>query len=265
LRAKRNRQSGAAFAAGEFSFPVFGEVGVSGSEEEPMPIVEKQQQWITAVEQPVSIEVGGIQLKGDLIVPEEAFGLVLFATGGEMSRSGSRSRRIVRELEQQGLAVLLFSLLTPGEEDEDLRTGQLRADILLLAGRMLGVAEWAGRQAELRDFPLGFYGSGTAAAAALVASAERPHSIGAVVCRGGRADLAGSALANVQAATLLLVGASDDSLVGANESALLRLGSPRKEMIMIPDASSRFEDPRELAVVAELAADWFSQQLIQMS
>lgn len=230
-----------------------------------MPIVENQQPWITAVEQPVSIEVGGVQLKGDLIVPDEAFGLVLFATAGEMSRSGSRSRSIARELERQGLAVLLFDLLTPDEQEEDLRTGRHSTDLLLLAGRLFGVAEWAGRQVELRDFPLGLFGSGTAAASALVASAERPRALGAVVCRGGRADLAGSALANVQAPALLLAGGADTSLVGANESALLRLGSRRKELVVIPDASSRFEDPRELEVVADLAADWFSEHLIELT
>jgi putative phosphoribosyl transferase len=229
-----------------------------------MPIVEKQQQWITAVEQPISIEVGGVQLKGDLIVPEEAFGLVLFAAGGEMSRSGSRSRRVVRELEEQGLAVLLFDLLTSEEEDENLRTGRLSTDILLLASRLLGVAQWAERQAELRDLPLGFFGSGTAAAAALAASAERPHSLGAVVCRSGRVDLAGSALANVQAPVLLLVGASDGAMVGANESTLMRLGSPRKELVMIPNASPRLDDPGEMEVVADLTADWFSHHLIQL-
>ncbi len=230
-----------------------------------MPIVEKQQQWTTAVEQPVLIEIGGVQLKGDLIVPEEAFGLVLFAAGGEVTRSDSKSRRIVRELEEQGLAVLLFDLLTPDEEEEDLRAGAIHNDFLLLTGRLLGVAEWAGRQAELRDFPLGFFGSGAAATAAVMAAAERPQSLGAVVCRSGRVDLAGSALANVQAPVLLLVGASDGPLVRANESALLRLASPRKELIMIPGASSHFDAPGETEVVAELVTDWFSNQLIQMN
>jgi dienelactone hydrolase len=229
-----------------------------------MPIVEKQQ-WTTAVEQPVSITAGGVQLKGDLIVPEEAFGLVLFAAGGEMNRTSSRSQRVARELEQQGLAVLLFDLLTPDEEDEELRTGRLHTDILLLAGRLFSVAEWVGRQAELRDFPLGFFGSGSNATATLLAAAERPRSLGAVVCWGGRVDLAGSALANVHAPTLLLFGACDTTLVRAGESALLRIGSPRKELVMIPSASSRIEDPAENEVVAELTADWFSQHLIEMN
>lgn len=230
-----------------------------------MPIVEKQQQWTTAVEQPVSIEVGGVQLKGDLIVPEEAFGLVLFATGGEMGRSASRSGRIVRELEEQGLAVLLFDLLTPAEEDEDLRTGRFRTDLSLLAGRLTGVVEWTGCQAELRDLPLGFFGFGTAAAAALAASAEQPRLLGAVVCLGGRVDLAGGALGDVKQPTLLLVGDSDTAVVQANESALLRLGSARKEMIVIPRASSSFDDAGDVEVEADLAADWFSFHLILMN
>lgn len=227
-----------------------------------MPIIEKQQ-WTTTVEQPVSIEVGGVQLKGDLIVPEDAFGLVLFAAAGEMNRSSSRSRRIARELEEQGLAVLLVDLLTGEEEEEDLRSGHLRADIALLSSRLEGVTEWAGRQAELRDFPVGIFGHGTTAAAALVIAAERPGSLGAIVCRNGRGDLAGGALASVRVPVLLLSGA-DGNVVDTNESVLLRLGSPRRELVLIPGATGRFDDASEIEAVAELSADWFSQNLIQL-
>ena len=227
-----------------------------------MPIIEKQ--WTATVEQPVSIEVGGVHLKGDLIVPEDAFGLVLFAAGSEMSRSSSRSRRIARELEEQGLAVLLVDLLTPEEDEDDLRTGRLRGDIPLFASRLTGVLEWVGRQAELRDFPLGLFGPGAAAAAAMLVAAEQPHAVAAVVCRSGRLDLAGSALVSVRAPALLLAGASDGQMVRMNESALMRLGSKRKEMIMIPGASSRFDDPEELETVADLTAGWFSECLIQL-
>jgi putative phosphoribosyl transferase len=228
-----------------------------------MPIIEKQ--WTTTVEQPVSIEVGGIQLKGDLIVPEEAFGLVLFAAGGELSRTSSRSRRIAREFEEQGLAVLLVDLLTANEEEEDLRTGRLRADIPLLSGRLLGVVEWAGRQAELRDMPVGIFGQGATAAASLVVAAEQPGALGAIVCRSGRVDLAGSALASVRVPVLLLVGGADTRMVEVNESALMRLGeSPRRELILIPGAPSQFDDPAEIEAVAELATDWFSQSLIEL-
>jgi putative phosphoribosyl transferase len=227
-----------------------------------MPIIEKQQ-WTTTVEQPVSIEVGGVQLKGDLIVPEDAFGLVLFAAAGEMNRSSSRSRRRARELEEQGLAVLLVDLLTPEEEEEDLRSGRLRADIPLLSSRLVGVAGWAGRQSGLRDFPVGIFGHGTTAAAGLVVAAERPGSLGAIVCRNGRGDLAGSALTNVRVPVLLLSGA-DGNLADINESVLLRLGSPRRELILIPGATGRFDDANEIEAVAELAADWFSQSLIQL-
>ena len=228
-----------------------------------MPIIEKQ--WTTTVEQPVSIETGGVQLKGDLIVPEETFGLVLFAAGGEMSRSSSRSRRIAREFEEQGLAVLLVDLLTADEEEEDLHSGRLRADIPLLSSRLLGVAEWAGRQAELRDLPVGIFGQGPTAAASLIAAAERPRALGAIVCRSGRVDLAGSALGNVQVPVLLLVGGADGKMAEVNESALLRLNeSRRRELILIPGAPSRFEDPGEIEAVADLSADWFSQSLIEL-
>lgn len=227
-----------------------------------MPTIDKQQ-WTTTVEQPVSIEVGGVRLKGDLIVPEDAFGLVLFAAAGEMNRSSSRSRRIARELEEQGLAVLLVDLLTAEEEEEDLRSGRLRSDIPLLSSRLASVVEWSGRQAELRDFPLGIFGHGTTAAAALLVAADRPTALGAIVCRNGRGDLAGSALANVRVPVLLLSG-SDKNLADINESVLLRLGSPRRELVLIPGATGRFDDLNEIEAVAELSTDWFSQNLIQL-
>jgi putative phosphoribosyl transferase len=233
-------------------------------EEESMPIIEKQ--WTTTVEQPVSIEAAGVQLKGDLIVPEETFGLVVFAAGGEMNRTSSRSRRIAREFEEQGLAVLLVDLLTAKEEEEDLRTsGRLRTDISLLVGRMLGVVKWVDRQSELRDLPVGIFGQGSTAPAALVLAAERPRNLGAIVCRSGRVDLAGSALADVQVPVLLLVGGADEKMVEVNESALLRLtGTRRRELVLIPGTPSRLDDPTEIEAVADLSTDWFSQALIEL-
>ncbi len=225
-----------------------------------MPILEQQR--LTAVEQRVSIEVGGSQLRGVLIVPEDAFGLVLLSSSGGRSRGGGESERVARELEAQGLAVLHFDLLSREEAEDDDRTARLRTDICRLAGRWLGAADWAVSQQELRDFPLGFSSFGIAAPAALAAAAEQPQSLSAVVCSDGRVDLAGSSLANVRVPTLLLVNATDGPLVRANESALLRLGHPLKELILIPQ-DSPFSGRTGLATMTELAADWLGARLIQ--
>jgi putative phosphoribosyl transferase len=227
-----------------------------------MPIIEKQ--WTTTVEQPVSIETCGVHLKGDLIVPEDAFGLVLFAAGDDMSRNSSRSRRIAREFEEQGLAVLLVDLLTPGEEEENLAKGRMRADVPLLKDRLLGVMNWADRQPELHDMPLGIFGQGFTAAASLMAATEQPRGAGAIVCLSGRVDLAGSALADVRVPVLLVAGTADEKLTEVNESALLRLcTSRRRELVLVPGASL-VEDPDEIEAVADLATDWFSQALIEL-
>jgi putative phosphoribosyl transferase len=228
-----------------------------------MPIIEKQ--WTTTVEQPVSIETDGVHLKGDLIVPEDAFGLVLFAAGGELGRSSSRSRRIAGAFEEQGLAVLLVNLLTADEEEENVSTGRLRADVPLLTGRLMGILDWADRQPELGDLPVGIFGQGLTAAASLVVAAERPRRLGAAVCRSGRVDLAGGALANVQVPVLLVSGGADEKMVEANESALLRLcESRRRELVLIPGAPSHLEEVAEIETLADLATDWFSQALIEL-
>lgn len=226
-----------------------------------MPIIEKQ--WTTTVEQPVSIEAGNVHLKGDLIVPEEAFGLVLYAAGSGVGRSNPLSRRIAREFEEQGLAVLLVDLLTPREEETDWRDGSVIADVPLLTGRLLAVAEWVGRQADLRDLPMGIFARGATASAALAGAAERPRMLGGVVCVGGRADLAGSALAHVDVPVRLLASGADSKLAEANESALLRLGSRRRELILIPEVSSRLDESNEVEAIADLATEWFSQCLIE--
>jgi dienelactone hydrolase len=227
-----------------------------------MPIIEKQ--WTTTVEQPVSMEVGGVHLTGDLIVPEEAFGLVLFAVEGGVGRSDSLNRRIAREFEEQGLAVLLVDLLTAREKDADLGTGRLSADTSLLSGRLLGVAEWAARQEDLRDLPIGIFAPGATAPAALASAAERPRMLGGIVCVSGRVDLAGNGLARVDAPVRLLASANDGALAEANESVLLRLGSRRRELILIPGGSPRLEEPEEIEAIADLAAEWFSQCLIEL-
>lgn len=225
-----------------------------------MPAVEKQ--WITTIEQPISIQVGGVPLRGELVVPEESLGLVLFAHGSEMRRSNPGSRRTVRELVDQGIAVLSFDLLSVDEESEEIHTGRPVVDVARMASRYLEVALWANVQPELQSLPIGFFGVGTAAASALVAAAERPSWLGAVACLNGRTELAGDALARVQAPTLLIVGSADAGLVSKNEAALLRLGSVRKELMVVPVGSTRIDAPAELQSVAGLTAEWLGQSLI---
>jgi putative phosphoribosyl transferase len=226
-----------------------------------MPIVEKQ--WTTTIEQAILIEADSdVRLRGELSMPEECFGLALYAHGSDMGRSCSGSLRTVRELEEQGLAVLTFDLLKAAEEDEEIRTGVLPIDLRMMASRFLEAAAWAGRQPELHGLPIGLVGSGTAATAALIAAAEAPAGLGAVVCRSGRVDQADGALAHVKAPTLLIVGAEEASMVRSNEAALLRLGSSRKELVMIPGGIAGLEGPREQVTAAELTAEWLSQNLI---
>lgn len=229
-----------------------------------MPIVEKQR--ITTVEQTVMIEAGGgVCLKGDQVVPEECLGLVLFGHGSEMSRFNLGSRRVVRELQERGLAVVAFDLLSADEEDEEIFSGRHSLNSSLAGSRFWSVADWAGRQDELGHLPIGLLGVGSAATAALVAAAERPRALSAIVCQNGRVDRAGKLLASVQAPTRLIVGDGEDAMVRGNEAALLQLGSARKELVIIPGASSRFESPAEMETAGDLAGEWFSENLILAS
>lgn len=221
-----------------------------------MPILEKQM--TTTVEQEVSIDVAGAQLRGDLIVPEQAFGLVLFADPCSRNRNGWDDRRIASEFEEQGLATLLFDLFI--SDEEEVRGGQEHTEAL--ADRWLAVADWAGRQPDLAAFPLAFCGFGAAALAALVAAARQPQSLGAVVCRDGRVDLMGGRLASVKAPTLLVVGAAESRLARAHEAALLRLGSPRKELVILPNVPV---DEDRIDSIADLVGDWLGAQLIQLA
>lgn len=225
-----------------------------------MQIVERQ--WTTTVERPISIDVEGVRLSGELFLPEESSGLVLLAHGSELDRFNPGSQRIIRELKEQGLSVLAFDLLAMDEEDEEIRTGRQRVDIAQMASRYLGVADWAASQLELREMPVGFLSAGISAAAVLIAAAERPASLDAAVCLNGRADLAGGALAQVKAPTLLIVNAADSSTARSNEFALMRLGSARKEMLLIPGPAADFDEPEDLGTAAGLAAEWLSQSLI---
>src|SRR3981189_2369511 len=212
----------------------------------------------------IQIRVGQVALEGNLSLPERAGGVVLFAHGSGSSRHSPRNRHVARMLNEANLATLLIDLLTPEEEMIDLRTAHLRFDIDLLAERLVPATDWLTQDADTRDLRIGYFGASTGAAAALVAAAERPKVVGAIVSRGGRPDLAGPALARVQAPTLLIVGGNDFGVIELNQAALAQLRC-EKQLVIVPGATHLFEEPGALDQVALLARDWFRRYLLQAS
>ncbi len=208
----------------------------------------------------VVIDLRPLHLAGDLVVPAPTRGLVLFAHGSGSSRFSTRNRAVARRLQEGGLATLLFDLLTQDEEAIDARTAELRFDIPLLAGRLVGALDWLTSQPALAGLGVGLFGASTGAAAALIAAARRPDRIRAVVSRGGRPDLAGPALAQVRAPTLLIVGGDDREVLALNEAALAELNC-EKTLQIVPGATHLFEEPGALEQVAQLARDWFLRHL----
>jgi putative phosphoribosyl transferase len=211
-------------------------------------------------ERPTRVPAGPVVLEGNLGVPEGARGIVLFAHGSGSGRHSPRNRYVAGVLRQAGLATLLIDLLTPDEEAVDLRTRHLRFDIGLLAGRLVGVTDWLVRSPETQNLRIGYFGASTGAGAALVAAAERPDAVSAVVSRGGRPDLAGDALPRVRAPTLLIVGGDDAPVIGMNREALEQLRA-QKRLEILPGATHLFEEPGALEGVARLAAGWFAGHL----
>jgi len=206
----------------------------------------------------IEIRSRGVRLSGDLIVPEDAQAVVLFAHGSGSSRHSPRNKFVARTFRAAGVGTVLFDLLTREEEAVDLHTAHLRFDIGLLAERLIGATEWIKR--ELDFFRIGYFGSSTGGGGALVAAAHLGDEIGAVVSRGGRPDLAGEALPRVTSPTLLIVGGLDYPVIEMNEAALARLRC-EKELKVVPGASHLFEEPGTLEQVADLAAGWFSRHL----
>lgn len=207
-----------------------------------------------------TIPARGVQLEGDLLLPERAWGLVIFAHGSGSSRQSPRNRVVAEALWERGLGTLLFDLLTLGEEQDDAVDAHLRFDIPLLARRLVAVTDWVRARGETHDLALGYFGASTGAAAALVAAAQRPHDIRAVVSRGGRPDLAHLALDLVTSPTLLIVGGEDTGVLRLNEDALERLPGI-KRLSIVRGATHLFEEPGALAEVARLAGDWFLHHL----
>jgi len=208
----------------------------------------------------INIPVGWARLEGNLSVPEHAAGIVLFAHGSGSSRHSPRNRYVAHELRERRFATLLIDLLTADEEAVDLETAQYRFDIRLLADRLVGVTDWLADYTDTQTLSVGYFGASTGAGAALVAAAERPNVVCAVVSRGGRPDLAGSALRRVKAPTLLIVGGNDLPVIQMNREAMVEIPSERK-LEIVPGATHLFEEPGALEKVASLAGEWFETYL----
>lgn len=204
----------------------------------------------------IVVPLADARLSGELCVPTAPKGLVIFAHGSGSSRHSPRNQFVARHLQQVGLATLLFDLLTPEEELAEWHTRHLRFNIPFLAKRLLGVTRWALGQPECAGLKPGYFGASTGAAAALVAAAECGPTIGAVVSRGGRPDLAEAVLPQVVSPTLLIVGEYDDAVIPLNQAAFALLKCP-KELRIVPRASHLFEEPGALETVAAMARDWF--------
>src|SRR6266540_2896975 len=187
----------------------------------------------------VTVPVGDAELDGDLVVPERATGIVLFAHGSGSGRRSPRNRQVAAALGEARIGTLLVDLLTQDEERIDRVTGEHRFDIDLLARRVIAAVHWLAR-GPAAHLAIGLFGASTGAAAALVAAAARPDEVAAVVSRGGRPDLAGPALPRVQAPTLLVVGGADLEVLELNRRALAVLGAAEKQLVVVPGATHLF-------------------------
>lgn len=204
----------------------------------------------------VRLRLNGVVLGGSLSVPDEATGVVLFAHGSGSSRLSPRNRQVAADLQRARFGTLLMDLLSAEEDAVDRVTREHRFDIPLLGERLVRAIDWLREAPSTREIPIGLFGASTGAAAALRAAAARPDRVRAVVSRGGRPDLAGEALARVQAPTLLIVGAKDAPVIPLNEEARRRMRAP-VQLVLVPGASHLFEEPGTLAEASALAREWF--------
>jgi dienelactone hydrolase len=215
---------------------------------------------MTVVQDSLAIPAAGVVLDADVVVPDSALGVVLFAHGSGSGRHSTRNRFVAAELQRAGLATVLADLLTLEEEKLDARTGALRFDIGLLATRVIALVDWASDYEPAAGLAVGLFGASTGAAAALVAAAERPNGVAAVVSRGGRPDLAGQHLLSVRQPTLLIVGGRDEGVIELNRQAMEHLAG-ESLLVIVPGATHLFEEPGALEQVADLARGWFLHHL----
>jgi dienelactone hydrolase len=208
----------------------------------------------------VTLSLADAEVNGDLVLPPEAGGLVLFAHGSGSSRHSPRNQAVAARLNEAGFGTLLLDLLTEAEEARDAWTAELRFDIGLLTRRLVDALDWLALQPSTKGLPLGLFGASTGAAGALGAAALRPDLVRAVVSRGGRPDLALDALEKVRVPVLLIVGGADEEVLELNRQAARRLRAPH-EVVVVPGASHLFEESGALERVADLAAEWFHRYL----
>ena len=225
--------------------------------------MKKQEKFESTLDNPpgqiVGIPISGTTLEGDLNIPKNARGIVLFAHGSGSSRLSPRNQRVAKSLQQSGLATLLIDLLTSQEESIDSVTGELRFNVEFLAHRLVGATDWLLQYPATKNLSIGYFGASTGAAAALMAAVERPKTA-AIVSRGGRADLAASALTQVKAPTLLIIGGDDLPVIELNWEAFTQLQC-EKRLEIVSGASHLFEEPGTLDEVARLARNWFETWL----
>ncbi len=210
---------------------------------------------LSVEERAVTVQAGPVTLDGDLSLPLHARAVVLFAHGSGSSRFSSRNKRVASQLHERAFGTLLIDLLTPNEEELDIHSGEFRFDIGRLAERLIGASDWLEREPATAKMPLAIFGASTGGGAALVAAAQLPERVAAVVSRGGRPDLAGDALSRVRAPTLLIVGGNDEAVIELNREALAQLRAPAR-LEVIPGATHLFEEPGALDEVARHAAAW---------
>lgn len=222
---------------------------------------KSQRTEISEAGHELRILAGRVALDGNLGIPVGARGLVLFAHGSGSSRFSPRNQLVARVLRRSGLATLLIDLLTRGEEAADMKGGQFRFNIILLAQRLIDTTDWLKRNVSTRKLAIGYFGASTGAAAALLAATKRAEVVKAIVSRGGRPDMAGASLSEVKAPTLLIVGGNDPVVAAMNQEALDKLQG-EKELVTVPGATHLFEEPGTLEEVARLAVNWFQRYLI---
>jgi putative phosphoribosyl transferase len=209
---------------------------------------------------PVMVTIGKSTLEGDLCMPPDASGVVVIVHGSGSSRRSPRNRYVAQIIRQVGLATLLFDLLTPEEEEIDVQSGKYRFDIRLLANRLIGANRWLKQNPQTQNMNIGYFGASTGVAAALMAAAEHPSDVSAVVSRGGRPDLARAALPYVKAPVLLIVGGRDLPVLAMNRDAANELRVDKK-LVVVPGATHLFEEPGAMEEVARLASNWFVNYL----
>jgi putative phosphoribosyl transferase len=212
------------------------------------------------LETSVRIPVAGVVLDGDLVVPDGATGVVLFAHGSGSSRHSPRNRMVAAKLQAAGYGTLLMDLLTAEEDQVDSRTRQFRFDIERLASRLTGAIRWLSDRADTGTLPVALFGASTGAAGALRAAAELPDHVQLVISRGGRPDLAGDALDRIRTPTVLIVGGRDPQVLDLNKAAAARLRGP-VELVVVPGATHLFEEPGALDRVVELALDALNRHM----